>query len=66
MWMDHNNAQMVDLGSIGIVIATIFGWLPNIAALLTVIWMGLRVYEAYLTIQEKLRNKRKDNEPDAG
>lgn len=34
-----------DALSIGTVIATIAGWLPAIAALLTIIWTGIRIFE---------------------
>jgi len=27
-------------------IATIAGWLPDVAALLTIIWLGLRIWES--------------------
>ena len=45
--------HIVDVGSIGVVIATLFSWLPNIAALLSVIWMLIRVYETK-TVQRLL------------
>lgn len=31
--------------SIGTVVATLFGWLPQIAALASLIWTGIRIYE---------------------
>lgn len=34
-----------DALSIGTVVATIAGWLPAIAALLTIIWTGIRIFE---------------------
>jgi hypothetical protein len=34
-------------------LATFAGWLPHISALLTVIWMGLRIYETK-TVQKWL------------
>jgi hypothetical protein len=44
--------------SITTVIATFAGWLPNIAALFTVIWTVLRVYEMK-TVQDWLVNRKK-------
>lgn len=55
--MNNNDPVVVtgDLTSIGIVIASLAGILPAIASLLTIIWVGLRIYETYLNIK-KLRN----------
>lgn len=47
---DKLGLHTLDAGAVGVMIATIFGYLPNIAALLTVVWMALRVYEAYLNV----------------
>jgi uncharacterized membrane protein YciS (DUF1049 family) len=33
----------LDIGAIGGVVATLFGWVPQIAALLSVIWICLRI-----------------------
>ena len=38
--------QAADVAAAGTGIATFFGWLPDIAALLTVIWLTLRIYES--------------------
>lgn len=69
MWTDNDGVwHIVDLSAVGLAIATFFGWLPNIAALLTVIWMVLRIYEAYLMIKQHRARLNKDgnDEPDAG
>lgn len=34
-----------DAVSIGTVLATIAGWLPAVAALLTIVWTGIRIWE---------------------
>lgn len=31
-------------GSIGAAVATIAGWLPSIAALLSIVWLGLQIW----------------------
>lgn len=31
-------------GSIGATVATIAGWLPSIAALLSIVWLGLQIW----------------------
>lgn len=43
-------------GSIGATIATIAGWLPNVAALLSIIWLSLQIYSWF----EKRRSNRKE------
>lgn len=35
----------IDGASLGTVIATLAGWLPQIAALFTIIWTGIRIYD---------------------
>lgn len=44
--MNNNEGiHWLDAGSIGVAVATFFGWLPNIAALLSVVWLFLRIWE---------------------
>jgi hypothetical protein len=31
-------------GSIGATVATIAGWLPSVAALLSIVWLGLQIF----------------------
>ena len=46
--MSHFNLkEMLDVGSLGVAISTIFGWLPSVAALLTIVWYLIRLYEWY-------------------
>ena len=44
----------MDAASVGIVVATVANWLPAVAALFTIIWTGLRIYEMK-TVQRWLR-----------
>lgn len=37
----------LDLAAITNVIATLVGWLPSIAALLSIIWLGIQIYDWY-------------------
>jgi hypothetical protein len=37
--------QVGDVVSVGTVVATIAGWLPAVAALVTIIWTGIRIIE---------------------
>ena len=44
---DHSEQikSFVDVTSAGVAVGTIAGWLPHLAALFTIIWTGLRIYE---------------------
>ena len=37
--------QCGDLASVAIVVATIAEWLPAVAALLTIVWTAIRIWE---------------------
>ena len=45
--------QAGDFVSLGVVIATIADWLPAIAALLTIVWTAIRIWETR-TVQSLL------------
>jgi hypothetical protein len=42
-----------DILSIGVVLATLASWLPAIAAIFTIIWTAIRIYETQ-TVQRLL------------
>lgn len=42
-----------DILSIGVVLATLASWLPSIAAIFTIIWTAIRIYETQ-TVQRLL------------
>lgn len=42
---DEAAKQVIDVVSIGTVIGTIAGILPAVAALFTILWTGIRIYE---------------------
>lgn len=42
-----------DVVSVGIVVGTLANWLPSLAALFTVIWTAIRIYETR-TVQRLL------------
>jgi hypothetical protein len=51
--VDHNESlHWLDAGSVGVAVATFFGWMPNIAALLSVVWLLLRIYQTYSEIKQ--------------
>lgn len=49
--------HIIDMASIGALVATFFGWLPHVTAMLTLVWMCIRIYETK-TVQRFL-NRRK-------
>jgi hypothetical protein len=61
MW--HSDDQLhlsFDLASFGVLVGTMAGWLPNVATVLTIVWVLIRILETD-TIKETwrwLRNKR--------
>ena len=54
--MDENTKYLVDSASIATVVGTLAGILPSIAALFTIIWTTIRIYESN-TIQKLLDRK---------
>lgn len=55
--MDDSTKHLLDFASIFTAVGTLLTWLPHLAALFTVIWTGIRIYETK-TIQ-KMVAKRK-------
>lgn len=58
--MSAPQEQLKHLGdaiSIGTVLGTIAGWLPAIAALVTIVWTGIRIWET-VTVQKLLKKFR--------
>jgi hypothetical protein len=45
MQLPDATKHTVDALSIATVIGTIASWLPSIAALFTIVWTGIRIYE---------------------
>ena len=52
--MEEQAKHWLDAISIGAVAATLAGWLPALAALASLIWTGIRIYETK-TVQGWLR-----------
>lgn len=60
--LTHHAEQIKHTGdalSIGTVVATLAGWLPSMAALATLIWTGIRIYETK-TVQRWLKGDKFD------
>lgn len=56
--MPEQIRQIGDAGSVAVVVGSLVGWLPSIAALLTIVWTAIRIYESP-TVQRWIRR----NEP---
>lgn len=60
--MSYNNPDhiktVVDWVSVGTVISTVFGWLPEIAALFTLMWTIIRIWETETV--KNWRNRKKN------
>ena len=56
--MDENTKHLVDTASIATVVGTLAGILPAIAAIFTIVWTSIRIYESN-TVQ-KLLNRNKE------
>ena len=56
--MDTHTKHWIDALSIGGVIATLAGWLPAIAAALSIIWTAIRIYESR-TVQQLITRWKK-------
>ena len=60
MTLDHLREPAKHVGdavSVGVTIATIAQWLPAVAALLTIVWTAIRIYETR-TVQRLLHRRR--------
>jgi len=51
--MPEATKHAVDALSVGVVVGTVFSWLPAIAALLSIIWTAIRIFETK-TVQRLL------------
>ena len=56
--MDEPTKQIVDTFSVATMVGTLAGLLPGIAALLTIIWTAIRIWETD-TVQDLFQKKRK-------
>jgi hypothetical protein len=55
--MDDTTKNLIDTASLVTVVGTFAGLLPAIAALFTIVWTALRIYESK-TVQGYLEKKR--------
>ena len=60
--MDDTTKNLMDTASVATVVGTISGLLPAVAALFTIVWTALRIYESK-TVQGYLEKKRGGRTP---
>ena len=56
--MDDGTKHLLDGASIFTAIGSFLAWLPSIAALFTILWTGIRIYETK-TVQKWLKKDAK-------
>lgn len=60
--MDEHTKNWIDWGALGVTATTIAGWLPSLAALASLIWTCIRIYE---WIKEKQNGNKRSNNLDS-
>ena len=58
--MQEEAKTIVDGLAVGGGIATIAGWLPDVAALLTIVWLSIRIWES--STMQKIANRVEKND----
>lgn len=59
--MNEPAKQAIDVVSLGTAVATVAGWLPAVAAIFTIVWTGIRIYESR-TVQHIVKRLRRQPE----
>ncbi len=52
----QNTKEVLDVAAASTAVMTLAAWLPPVASLFTIIWLGLRIYESD-TVQNLLKKK---------
>ena len=55
--MDESTKTLVDTASVATVVGTLAGVLPAIAAIFTIVWTAIRIYESR-TLQDFLKRRK--------
>lgn len=56
--MNHSAQNAIDVGAMSVLGATLLGWLPQATAVLSFIWVVIRLYET-ATVQLALKRLRR-------
>ena len=59
-YISNNAKHIVDVASVVTVLGTLTAWLPPLAALVSIIWTSLRIWEMWTgkTLSERRKEKR--------
>ena len=60
--IDEPIKNWIDLGVLGIVIATFIELLPAVSGLVSLVWLGMRMYETWLNIKMRKQELKDGNE----
>ena len=55
--MDDSTKHLLDFASIFTAVGTLLSWLPHLAAIFTIVWTSIRIYETK-TIQKIVANRK--------
>ena len=55
--MDESTKHVLDFASIFTAVGTVLQWLPYLAAIFTIVWTGIRIYETR-TVQTLIANRK--------
>tara|TARA_R110002110_G_scaffold374576_1_gene584436 strand:- start:85 stop:303 length:219 start_codon:yes stop_codon:yes gene_type:complete len=55
--MDESTKHILDFASIFTAVGTVLKWLPYLAAIFTIVWTGIRIYETR-TVQALIANRK--------
>jgi hypothetical protein len=55
--MDESTKHLLDITSVFTAVGSLLSWLPHLASLFTIVWLGLRIWET-ATVQKIVENRR--------
>jgi len=57
--MIESTKEVLDIAAASTAVASLASWLPPTASILTILWLGIRIYESD-TVQKLIHGKSKD------
>ena len=63
MVMDASTNDMLDVAAASTAVMSLAAWLPPTASVLTIVWLGIRIYESD-TVQKLVHGKQKKKQLD--
>ena len=59
--MIESTKEVLDIAAASTAVASLASWLPPTASILTIVWLGIRIYES-VTIQNLVNGREKDRD----